>query len=90
MIELETMISLYTGVHIMDANVMKLKDDTNQHICERFHMQEDMDVKSTLTNYSLITSTMCKKMYDYGSLYLRDENLKKFLSFYKTLSDSKK
>lgn len=65
MIELETMISLYTGVHIMDANVMMLKDvienefqsgkickeayqhiyDTNQHICERFHMQEDMDVK---------------------------------------------
>lgn len=64
--------------------------DTNQHICERFHMQEDMDVKSILTNYSLITRTMCMQMYDYGSLYLRDENLKKFISFYKTLSDSKK
>lgn len=64
--------------------------DANRHICERFHVQEDMDVECILTNYSLITRTMCMKMYDYGSLYLRDEYLQKFIIFYKTLSDSKK
>ena len=64
--------------------------DAYPHICEKFCMSEDKEVETILTNYSLITRFLSMKMYDYGSLFLHDENIKEVIKFYRELSDVKK
>lgn len=64
--------------------------DAYHHICEKFCVSEDKDVETILTNYSLITRFLSMKMYDYGSLFLHDENIKELIKFYRELSDVKK
>lgn len=59
-------------------------------MCEKFCISEDKDVETILTNYSLITRFLSMKMYDYGSLFLHDENIKEVIKFYRELSDVKK
>ncbi len=64
--------------------------EANRNICKRFDVEEDDDVECILTNYGLITRTLSMKMYDYGSLFLQDEDMQSLIKFYKKLSDKSK